>query len=362
MKLKVKFFILSIILSSFSLTGQVDLPQVSVICGNATTTSIEISWIPLQNAAEYIVIAKQFSDTLKIDTTQSAHFEVTDLDVSGPRSVEFEVTAVGNPGYNNSVATYVCNKVSCPIIPIHIDPIEDFFCKGDSARRLLTYTADFSNVPADWGIGIYNFSGAGISPVGILDFRDLPVGQHEVTVSYTEQSCVYSNTIEFSIVEPQTLTPVCETDPNSENISISWNNAGLNGYDIWANGNRIGSSSDTTFTFFPDSSETAYNFWIVGFKGDCMFPSDTTTCISSVVSISSIEKNAFLKIAPNPSSGVFNIMGLLPIDEAEIFSPSGKSILKSNQTQLDLGHLPKGIYFVSVNMKHQRIIRRIVLL
>lgn len=54
-------------------------------------------------------------------------------------------------------------------------------------------------------------------------------------------------------------------------------------------------------------------------------------------------------VFPNPSNGVFTIASIHEIVTFEIFTTTGKSLIKGNSDTIDLSNYPNGIYIVTIN-------------
>lgn len=342
--------------------GQVDLDPVIISCGTSTTTSVAISWNSIENAAEYIVKAETWT-YLKIDTITDTHFEASGLDVSEPNAVEFTVTAVGKPGFNNSSETLLCLKQECPLIPIDLDPIPKF-CFGDSSVAFLTYSADFSNAPSSgWGAGTYTFSGQGVAPSGVLDYSDVPVGDYEITVSYEEQSCIYSVTDTASVLEVKKIEPTCVANSTSRKVELSWNDVSAFNYNIWVNDIKIGSTDSTVFEFIPTKSNEDLKIWIEGF-GYCNYPTDTLNCLGPILSSDDDIRNKNLVIHPNPANHSIHLDFSISNQssyEFRLSDFSGQLVLLekniSNKKEIDVSSLRKGMYFFSLKNNFGSIVK-----
>jgi hypothetical protein len=84
---------------------------------------------------------------------------------------------------------------------------------------------------------------------------------------------------------------------------------------------------------------------------------DLTTGIKNI-------DNTLFSVFPNPSKGLFNVHVMQPnSSNVQVFDLSGKQVMQQNQlsefNQIDLGHLPKGTYFIQVNTSETTSIERI---
>ena len=77
----------------------------------------------------------------------------------------------------------------------------------------------------------------------------------------------------------------------------------------------------------------------------------TTADASSAVEETSMGSSEAVKVYPNPTSGLLNIAvaGQSEVKSVEVYGSNGALVLKDAGTQIDLGGLPDGVYFVKVN-------------
>lgn len=77
--------------------------------------------------------------------------------------------------------------------------------------------------------------------------------------------------------------------------------------------------------------------------------------------ISELEKSLKLKVYPNPTSGKLNIEAVKPLQNVMVQDMQGKVVFNSQSNQLDLSHLPKGVYLINIEFGVEQIItKRIV--
>ncbi len=106
-------------------------------------------------------------------------------------------------------------------------------------------------------------------------------------------------------------------------------------------------------------SENSLYVWGENYIGEIGFglegnvianPTKVTTCSATA----SLNDNAFteLSVYPNPTSGILNLANAdtLNIENITITDMSGKTVFnqKANATQIDVQHLPQGMYFLSI--------------
>lgn len=91
---------------------------------------------------------------------------------------------------------------------------------------------------------------------------------------------------------------------------------------------------------------------------------EATIVCDSVLGIEDISNSKDITVYPNPTSSVLNIDAKKEIISVKLNDVSGKSILskKSNALKetLNIQHLPKGIYILTVEMKNQTVTKKII--
>ena len=87
----------------------------------------------------------------------------------------------------------------------------------------------------------------------------------------------------------------------------------------------------------------------------------TTADASSAVEKISAVSQETVKVYPNPTSGLLNIVvdNQGEVRSVEVYGSNGALVLKDTSTQIDLGGLPDGVYFVKVNGgKDVRVVKK----
>jgi hypothetical protein len=107
------------------------------------------------------------------------------------------------------------------------------------------------------------------------------------------------------------------------------------------NGTSITGATNNTYTV---TSAGTYKVAVVT-PGGCM---DTSLVYVSNLSVGSVSSANDIQIYPNPSNGIVNIMSPVAVNIV-LNGIDGRMIEKaSNVKQLDLSHLPNGVYLLSV--------------
>ncbi len=172
------------------------LDEPNITC-NSTTTSIVFTWADVPGATSYMVNDLSGTGGMAIANM----YTVTGL--TNGQSVTIEVIASGNNVCGTSVATLTCEADNCPSIPIeieHIDPI----CLSPN-----TLPFDFMiTITGSDNTGIGTWSGNGITDVdlGTFDPNIAGLGVHDITYTFIENSCTYTDVVTVEIFEIPTST------------------------------------------------------------------------------------------------------------------------------------------------------------
>ena len=107
-----------------------------------------------------------------------------------------------------------------------------------------------------------------------------------------------------------------------------------------------------------DSLLQDFNLW-----ADANFTANTT-CTFTTASTNLMQVKNRLLIYPNPSNDLLHVKIDLPYEELEIilYNLNGQKVLTvHNQSKFDISQLPKGMYFVKINVDKQRIDKKLVI-
>jgi hypothetical protein len=72
-----------------------------------------------------------------------------------------------------------------------------------------------------------------------------------------------------------------------------------------------------------------------------------------------MENNSSVNIYPNPATDIINI-DVLKVTSVSIMDLNGKLILRSNQKQIDVSSLAKGIYSVEIISGNNKVVKKLV--
>lgn len=131
---------------------------------------------------------------------------------------------------------------------------------------------------------------------------------------------------------------------------------------VFANGNQLSGSSIPG----PFASTAADGAITIKFVSDSYVTEDgweaNVNCAS--LGIEDFGSSEGVNVYPNPASDVVNVEAQKEIKSIKLNDTSGKLILnkKSNsfQEKINIHHLPKGVYILTIEMKGQKVIKKII--
>lgn len=209
---------------------QVDDPlQTPIIDCSATTSSIEFTWANVPGSTQYTVDIP--TGQLPTTFTQNSYL-FTGL--APEEIVELELT-VSNAGTCPPVSVLAtCNALPCPDITVDIAPVSDI-CLGNAQPVQLVETVTGSD-----GSGAGVWSGDGIDPAtGQFDPTAVSEGEHVLTYTFTEQTCVFEDSVAIGVYQTPTAdftadAAICMSDAATvtfegvagANANYTWNFGG----------------------------------------------------------------------------------------------------------------------------------------
>ncbi len=184
------------------------VPAPVVNCTNITPNSVTFSWAAIPGASGY---------DLQVLTGQTGTLNGTDFVVTGlnpGEDVTLSVAAITGGVCDGAATTVTCTAQDCPPVTVTIDPVADICLTGAVVPIDLEATIGSTG-------GTENWSGPGIidAASGLFDPLAAGPGDHLITLTYTEGTCVYSADITLSVFEVPTadfgldLNLVCTDDP-----------------------------------------------------------------------------------------------------------------------------------------------------
>jgi hypothetical protein len=89
--------------------------------------------------------------------------------------------------------------------------------------------------------------------------------------------------------------------------------------------------------------------WLTSpFSGSAMIRPVFSTALDTILSSNSLKTEEKVILYPNPTSQYLNIAGLVNSADIELYDSSGRILLKSTSTQIDMSEFRNGIYFVRI--------------
>ncbi len=144
----------------------------------------------------------------------------------------------------------------------------------------------------------------------------------------------------------------------SGNSTINFTNASVNGvYYHWNfDDGNTSSLEDPNYTYAANGN---YDVELIVFSEDSCF-SDTIsqTVVVNSVGINEIDLGDEVKIYPNPTKNIVNIVSEKPFTKVEVYDAYGRLLIEQSNTTVDLSHFEKGMYFIQLMNNDKVILRR----
>ena len=224
-----------------------ELEALNISC-TSTTNSIVFSWDEVLGADNYQII-----EVSGIAGTQNGNsYEFTNL--TPGQEITIEVIATGSSVCGATSLEETCSADNCPSITLSIDPIADICLDANSTVVPLNVLVGGSD-----GSGMGSWMGAGVSN-DEFDPQVAGEGTHELTYSFTELQCGFSESIFVNVVlQPEANAGVDgHLDCNQTTIVLDGTNSSSFAIPMWTT--DVGSfvSGENTLTPTIDSPGTYY--------------------------------------------------------------------------------------------------------
>ena len=196
--------------TTVSHTIQVDAPLTPpVINCNSTVNSITFSWNAVPNANNYDITINNVPAGNQTATT----YTVSNLNPND--QVTIIVVANGNTSCGTSTATTTCVAQDCPGVALNIQPVNDI-CR-DANPGVINLAA---NPTGGAGGGTLVWSGPGTTSGGIFNPTTANLGINVISLTYTEGTCPYTESIVINVYEAPSSTfnaesPICLTETST---------------------------------------------------------------------------------------------------------------------------------------------------
>ncbi len=219
----------------YSLSVEPELSAPVVSC-NQTTTTLDLSWDAVDCASMYIVTVNGVAEPMQSETT----FTITGLEPE--TSVDYTVEAISDCACINSTITDMCSTLPCEGLTIEVTQ---------------NIPGCISNLPASVqleveltgsvGGGSGSWSGEFVSMDGVFNYALSGVGIHEVTYTYEENGCDYSELDTVLVYDPPVITF------NTLDLSCFDSNDGSIMYEVNGGDGSYDITIDAPFPDFPKS-------------------------------------------------------------------------------------------------------------
>lgn len=320
------------------------------------------------------------------------HFVIpTDGYVNGQRS-NLPFGEVANPSWtsvngskkgNNTFSAFYSGQV--------FEPIDEF--KGDVARSLLYFATRYENNVTSW---TYNNVFDGTTTQVYTDWfinlllswhENDPVSAREISrnnacYSYQGNRNPYIDSAQYveliwgksDIIKPTSPLNLTVSNISTDSAVLTWNSSfdssGIMNYTVYTSfAFPLITTNDTTVTLHGLNPATTYGYYVqsIDLRGNISLPSNTVT-FTTDTAYASINEYVFnnLSIYPNPSSnGLVTVKNSFNITNVSLYSVVGDKVksFSTNKTEekIDVGDLPKGVYFVKVKSKGTEVTKRILI-
>ncbi len=196
------------------------------------------------------------------------------------------------------------------------------------------------------------YSGPGVSNA-MFNPAVAGAGTHTITYSYTDPNTGCSNSTSKTItVNPLPAVPTISTNGSTFTSSAATGNQ------WYLNGNAVNGATNQTFTCTGNGNYTVCVTDANGCKSCSAVLNFTTFSISENQSAHDIA------VYPNPFSGELTITAGGRTGTVAIYNTLGEKIYSSQITDqsltINLGEVPKGIYFVRVSANNETTVRKII--
>jgi parallel beta-helix repeat protein len=245
--------------------------KTSITVTQETTASLSISWQRVRTAAGYDVYLNGTNN----GKTQATTYTFSNLRCGATYTLG--VDAFTNKGVRSSIVSVVASTAACPVATGSNDttpptsPASLSQGATTATSISLLWSASLDNVGVAGYDLFVNGSKVGTSVAPTYAFTNLSCGRsytlavdaYDTSGNRSQSAAVQASTSPCADTSPPT-TPGLPTQTGSTTTSISllWSasldNVGVAGYDLFVNGNKVGTTTATTYTFANLSCGTSY--------------------------------------------------------------------------------------------------------
>ena len=174
-----------------SQTVQVDAPlQEPTINCTSTTQSVTFTWDDVAGASGYSVVVISGP----VGTLNGNSYEMNGLSIG--QSVEIELTVEGSTACGNIMIPITCSADNCPPISVAIDTVASICLSNDVMPFNMSAVVTGGNNTGDT---IWTGDGITDAAIGTFDPQVAGVGTHNITFTYEQDSCNYTDVLSIEI-------------------------------------------------------------------------------------------------------------------------------------------------------------------
>jgi len=168
----------------------------------------------------------------------------------------------------------------------------------------------------------------------------------------------------FNFIQIDTAAPeiTCFVDTFIRAVGLKWKgNPFILDYKLRINDELITLDNQSGYLYRPQVPNEVLNISLEARSDRCFHHISYAQCIGpdKVSGINEVGEKR-IKVFPNPSAGIFKIQTDEKIPETSIFDFSGKEILKTALSEIDLSKQPSGIYFFKIRTSESFFIKKVV--
>ena len=174
--------------------------------------------------------------------------------------------------------------------------------------------------------------------------------------NYPETDCLVDNIWYHNDGYPYGTLCIAATLSSSDLLDTSnVENGSLTGYRVYRNGELIKEIPYSFLTHFTDTEftrETDVEYCVTAVYGD--EESEPVCATASITGVADHLGNDGIGISPNPTNGLVRIEGAT-VSEVQVYNTMGQLVKTvQNTNEIDMVHLPEGVYFLRITAKDGR--------
>ena len=209
------------------------------------------------------------------------------------------------------------------------------------------------------------YAGAGITTSPMFDPSIVGPGVYNLSYSYTDPACSTSFMVTQNVVVilAPSLAIVLNPDTICAGDTAEITVSGADSY-LWQMDSSLSAIDTSIVDAFPDSSTT---YWITGSSINGCSSRDSIVLEVKDCTTIGISENSlnYITVFPNPSNGLFNLIGNQKAMSLQLMDISGKVIYSQERNvgnqQIDLRHLNSGLYYLSIQTSKGNYFEKLVI-